>query len=1276
MVAPALLHRVPGVVLGVLCVFAELNAQGNQSSTSKDFFPAPHFSAIKNSSRQANFILDSTYNTGSGPHFIGIGDWNGDGKLDLAIPHSISNEVHTWLNLGSGIFSRNNVIPVGTLPRILTAGDFDADGDLDLAVANEASNSVTMVNNDGQGNFLVQGLPILLGGEPSHISSGDINRDGLEDLVIALHDASTILVLINGGDGSFDTQIPYRVNRRPTDLFLGDFDNDGFLDIVVSNSVDNTVSLFINDKNGSFAAPRTFALGIEPDFVLGQDFNGDDRLDLAVANRLSNTISILFNQGASFSVAKDYPVGSDPLAIATGDWDGDLDSDLAVVNHQSEDLYIFSNDGAGQFQTEAIYVTGARPRFVSSGDFDGDGDLDLAVANWGADNFQIFSNQRLPIPNRAPDTPQLFFPNNRAFVNPTLAELRLSWSVPADQDGDSLHFRVEIDQSPDFASPDLRFESKDAATGFSPAPPVGQGIDTVYFNIAAPLPDSLYWWRVTAWDGAVYGDPSPSKNFVIDASPPKLDDFLLTNPIFAPNWYNPARLSSINFGVQYDEKYARQAEFDLGVLGGVRSLQNITSGFDQMATVPVELTGAADGLYPLTVVLFDSAGNTATGSRSIALDSTPPTGTLASSPDSSAQEKFVVAWGETATDGAGAGISGKYDVRVQIDGGAWQDWLTDFAGNLAEYQGSHGHRFGFEAVARDNVGNIEAFAQIAETVTMVDTSFADQTSPSIVHSSVAIVEEGENVNIQAQIQDDLRVDAAHLFYKQSGKRSYQTMPMTELGGGIYQATLTSATISTKGVNYYIQASDGLHFSYHPRENWDTTPHNISVRIRGANNQGLMKDDPQPGGNAQSAFRMISSPLILEDSRPQAVFEDDLGAYDPKQWRLFRFNSLAGDYAEFPNLESFSSGKAFWLIVRSPNKQIDSGIGTTVATNQPFQIALQQGWNDISNPFTFPVNWGDVQIIQGTSAEIMGPYTYRGQWLLPNQVTTLSAWEGYAVYSVIPSAIISISPIEAVAPPGPTLAKNDDKMDWRIGCAAVCEEALDGANSLGVSSNASAEWDELDFLEPPPIGDYVSLRFPHHDWQKFRGTFSTDFRPPFADGQVWHFEVATNIANAPITLKFQNVESLPAEFQAILRDLKTLVQINIQQDPEYVFVPDQSRLSREFELIVGTAGYIEDSDQQKQATPKTFSLGQNFPNPFNAGTTLLYQVAEPSHVSIKVFNIYGQEIRRLMTQPQNPGRYQVRWDAKSDDAREMGSGIYFIQLEAGPFRQIRKVLLVR
>ena len=1223
---------------------------------------------VQSAAGQAKFIAAATYNTADGPHFIGVGDWNGDTRPDLAVPHSLSNNIYTWLNSGAGVFTQNNMVEVGLVPRVLTAGDFDADGDMDLAIANEASNSVTVLNNSG-GNFSPRSA-ITLGAEPSHISSGDLNGDGFWDLVIPENAASAMAVLINSGNGSFSPQAPYILAQRPQDSFLGDFNSDGFLDIVVTHSEANAVSFLANDKNGAFQVSQNFAAETEPDFVSGQDFNRDGQLDLVVANRTSNTVSIIFNRGGIFSAPQNYPVGKDPLAIATGDWDGDLDVDFAVANRQSNDLYLFNNNGAGQFQMDTIYTTGAGPRFVNSGDFDGDGDLDLAVANWESDNFRIYLNQNKPAQNRPPGIPVGFSPRPRAFVNPNFSELRLIWEAPVDQDNDSLHFRVEIDRSADFVSPDFSFESKNSRTGFFPAPPVSQNVDTVSFKLATPLQNGVYWWRITAWDGLQYGLPSLPKSFIIDATPPQIVRSVLPGPTFPPNWYNPNTRRTIDFGVQYNESYAQRAEFDLGALGGIKVVTNIASGSDRMVMMPINLT-AADGSYSLAATLFDSAGNMSKNSTSIALDATTPTGTRASSPDTSSNETFAVTWKGTATDGAGCGISGKYDVRVQIDGGNWNNWLINFAGD-STYQGAHGHTYGFEAAARDNVGNLEVFSGMAETTTRVDTtSNVDMTRPSISHTTTAVVDEGQSITIQAQIQDDRQVVEAVLFYKQSGKRNYQILPMTNAGNA-YRATLTAALISTRGLDYYLRASDGSNFSYHPAANWDTKPNHISVRIIGAGNQGMSKDEAQPGGSAQSAFRMISLPLLLENSQPQAVLEDDLGRYDRTQWRLFLYNSLSGGYAEFPSINPFAPGKAFWLIVREPNKRIDSGIGTTVAANQPFQIALQPGWNDIGNPFVFPVNWRDVKVVQGDSTQIMGPYTYRGQWLLPNQVTTLSPWEGYAVYSAMPAATIAISPLEAA--PGQALLKNDAQVDWRLRLEAVCDEAVDGENFIGVSQQASAEWDRFDYLEPPPIGEYVSLRFLHENWQTYRGAFSTDFRPPFAGGQIWQFEAATNISPAPITLNFQNIDSIPAAFQAVLLDLTTFQRLDLRQTREYIFVPDQNRLTRKFELIVGTKAYIKNFDQLNQ--PQSFSFSANFPNPFNAGTTWFYQLPEASEVSITVLDVLGRKICHLISQKQEAGHYRAHWQGEADDGREVGSGIYIIKMEAGSFRQTRKVLLIR
>ena len=911
----------------------------------------------------------------------------------------------------------------------------------------------------------------------------------------------------------------------------------------------------------------------------------------------------------------------------------------------------------------------------------------VAIYNRALSASEVQQNYNFgPTLNSPPAAPALRSPANRAFLNMKLQPLRLGWQVPDDANGDSLHFRVEIEVNKNFNTPLYTFESKSNPAGFFPLPPVSQSTDSAYFELSTPLQDGVYWWRVTARDGFEYGVPSESRSFVSDTSQPKLDRLLLTGPTFLPNWYNPNHVRAIDFGVQYDESYARRVEFDSGALGGIQFIESLQSGLDKTAMVSISLAGATDGSHLLAAALFDSAGNVSKASTMIALDATPPAKARASSQDTSSSESFAVNWKGTATDGVGSGISGKYDVRVQIDGAGWRNWLTNFAGDSAKYQGAHGHTYGFEVAAHDNVGNLEAFSGIAESVTRVDTS-ADVTRPSILHTPAAVVEEGQSINIQAQIQDDRRVVAALLFYQPSGKRGYQSLPMVEVGG-VYQATLTAAMISTRGLNYYLRASDGSNFSYHPAANWDAKPNHISVRIIGANNQGLIKAEPQPGGSAQSAFRMISVPLLLEDSRPQTVLEDDLGLYDRKQWRLFLFNPAARRYDEFPSLAPFSPGKAFWLIVRAPNKQIDSGVGATVASNQPFQMVLQPGWNDISNPFVFSVNWSDVEVVQGDSTDIMGPYTYRGQWLLPNQVTTLSPWEGYAVFSAAPAVMIAIAPIEAMSTPGLRLSKNNAQTNWCLRLEAVCEEALDGENFLGVSPEALPEWDQYDYLEPPPIGEYVALRFPHEDWQKYRGAFSTDLRPPFADGQVWHFEVATNIHAAPISLKFQNSESLPASFRAILLDLTTFQRRDIRQSPLYVFMPDQRRLQRAFKLIVGTSAYVENSEVIRQSQPRFFSLGQNFPNPFstagrspassggNAGTVWLYQVPEPSYVSIKILNVLGQEIRHLFSQEQEPGNYQIQWDGRANDGREMESGVYIIKFEAGRFRQSRKALLIR
>ncbi len=88
-------------------------------------------------------------------------------------------------------------------------------------------------------------------------------------------------------------------------------------------------------------------------------------------------------------------------------------------------------------------------------------------------------------------------------------------------------------------------------------------------------------------------------------------------------------------------------------------------------------------------------------------------------------------------------------------------------------------------------------------------------------------------------------------------------------------------------------------------------------------------------------------------------------------------------------------------------------------------------------------------------------------------------------------------------------------------------------------------------------------------------------------------------------------------------------------------------------------------------PKNFSLGQNYPNPFNPSTTINYDVPTLSKVKLSIFNILGQEVRRLVDEEQIPGKYHI-----SFDAAKLPSGVYFYKLAAGKYYGIKKMMLIK
>jgi flagellar hook assembly protein FlgD len=98
---------------------------------------------------------------------------------------------------------------------------------------------------------------------------------------------------------------------------------------------------------------------------------------------------------------------------------------------------------------------------------------------------------------------------------------------------------------------------------------------------------------------------------------------------------------------------------------------------------------------------------------------------------------------------------------------------------------------------------------------------------------------------------------------------------------------------------------------------------------------------------------------------------------------------------------------------------------------------------------------------------------------------------------------------------------------------------------------------------------------------------------------------------------------------------------------------------------------------KIESPRTFQLSQNYPNPFNPETTIRFDLPIPSKVTLRIYNILGQEVVTLLNGENRPaGFYTARWNGRNGSGNQVASGVYFYRLEAGPFVMVKKMMLLR
>jgi phosphodiesterase/alkaline phosphatase D-like protein len=415
------------------------------------------------------------------------------------------------------------------------------------------------------------------------------------------------------------------------------------------------------------------------------------------------------------------------------------------------------------------------------------------------------------------------------------------------------------------------------------------------------------------------------------------------------------------------------------------------------------------------------------------------------------------------------------------------------------------------------------------------------------------------------------------------------------------------------------------------------------------------------GTGLESYQMISVPYELANTRIQDLFEGVLGSYDKSKWRLLKYiDEETGylDYEDGLSVSQIERGAGYWFVsAESIDLNFGEGTAPSNTLDEPFQLTLKAGWNQIGNPYLEEISWQDVLSLNG-NPEVVGPlFTYDSKNIALIESDTLKLFGGGFVFADAAITLeipININQSNARLGVSRTRIIGSGAKDWELPITISQGGMTSQVTGVGMHQDAAIGKDQFDIVRLPSIGNGVHMNTIHTDF--FYQHFARDVVPTL-DHFAWNFEVS-NGAGTQMRLSWKP-ESVPSG---------TLVLYNVDED---VLIDMSAQYSYEVEGSPNLRIYYSEGE----VSLRNATLGAIYPNPMRDQVQMTYGFhigEEASNVHLSVFDLSGNLVVQVQEANTDQGIRAIIWDGRTNSGDRLQKGLYFYNLKSSLLGQTRRI----